>query len=107
MITCAECGQVLVVPSAEYCEKNNVVGLTCDRGHRTMLKKPMTPDDEIAETNRRLPSHPYYIKGMKLLPYPPGSSGRGMSGIRYSHVGASGVYADIAHEIWKGFYLVP
>lgn len=65
------------------------------------MNKPMlTPDQHIAELNRRLRQHPGYREGMAFLPYPEGSTGRSMSG--YSVTGPfdlMGIYSQIAHEV--------
>lgn len=71
-----------------------------------MAKLTLTPDQQIAEMNRRLQQHQSYRTGMKFLPYPEGSSGRAMSG--YTFTGPfelTGIYAQIAHSVAQEFDL--
>ena len=71
------------------------------------MNKPMlTPDQHIAEMNRRLRQHEDYREGMAFVPYPEGTTGRSMSG--YSVTGPfdlMGIYAQIAHEVARHFDL--
>ena len=72
-----------------------------------MAKPLLTPDQHIAEMNRRLGQHPAYRAGMDFLPYPEGSTGPGMSG--YTFAGPfelTGVYAQIAHDVAQEFDLM-
>ncbi len=71
-----------------------------------MNKPLLTPDQHIAELNRRLRLHSEYREGMAFVSYPEGTTGRSMSG--YSVTGPLGlmwVYAQVAHDVAKQFDL--
>ena len=71
-----------------------------------MAKPKLTPDQHIAELNRRLRQHEYYRKGMAFVPSPPNSSGRKMSGYTVTGpYGLMGVYAQVAHQVSDEFDL--
>ena len=72
-----------------------------------MPKPKLTPEQHIAEMNRRLQQHDWYIDGMKFLPYPPGAKGNALAG--YSITGPyelTGIYAQVAHEVNEDFDLL-
>ena len=71
-----------------------------------MTKPMLTPDQHIAEMNRRLQQHPNFRDGMAFVPYPNGASGRAMSGYSVTGpYGLMGIYAQIAHEVDRQFDL--
>lgn len=71
------------------------------------MNKPMlSPDQYIAEMNRRLTLHEGYREGMAFVPYPEETTGRSMSG--YSVTGPldlMGIYAQVSHEVARHFDL--
>ena len=74
-----------------------------------MPKKRLTEDQYLAELNRRLKQDEDYEQGMEFLPWPPGSTGKGMSGYhmagRFEQHDWVGIYARVAHEVRDEFDL--
>lgn len=71
-----------------------------------MIIGALNEDEYLAELNRRLRAHEMYREGMAFIPYPEGTSGRGMSG--YTVTGPyelMGVYAQVAHSVGRDFIL--
>jgi hypothetical protein len=70
------------------------------------MTKLLTPDQYIAEMNRRLEQHSEYRKGMAFVPFPEGTTGSSMSG--YSVTGPFGlmaIYAQVANEASQDYDL--
>lgn len=71
-----------------------------------MKRSMLTPDQHIAEMNRRLIEHSDYRKGMAFIAYPEGATGGSISG--YSVTGPFtllGIYAQVAHDVARDFDL--
>lgn len=70
------------------------------------MAKLLTPDQYIAEMNRRLEQHRDYHKGMAFVPYPEGATGSSMSGYSVTGpFGLMGIYAQVANEVTQDYDL--
>ncbi len=71
-----------------------------------MTKPTLTPDQHIAEMNRRLRLHSEYRDGMAFVAYPEGTTGRSMAGYSVTGpFGLMGIYAQVAHDVANYFDL--
>ena len=74
-----------------------------------MPKQRITEDEYLAELNRELRDDEEYEEGMNFLPWPPGSSGKGMTGYnmaaRFENSHWVGIYARVAHKVRERFEL--
>lgn len=71
-----------------------------------MKRLILTPDQHIAEMNRRLREHSDYREGMAFVSYPEGTTGGSISG--YNVTGPFtllGTYAQVAHDVARDFDL--
>lgn len=72
-----------------------------------MNKPRLTPEQYIAEMNRRLKEHDAYREGMAFVPYPEGATGSNLSGYSFTGpFGLTGIYALIAHQVANDFDLL-
>lgn len=74
-----------------------------------MAKPVLSPEEFIAEVNRRLPNHPAYTQNMHAFLVPPGADGKTASGYDWEPDGlaTTGVVAAIAAQVEAEFDVNP
>lgn len=72
-----------------------------------MPKQRVTEDQYLSKLNECLRVDEDYEQGMEFLPWPPGTSGKGMSGYtmtgRFTNWQWLGIYARVAHKVADEF----
>jgi hypothetical protein len=74
-----------------------------------MAQQVISPEEFIAEVNRRLPSHPAYTRGMHAFLVPLGADGKTATGYDWDPDGlaTTGVVATVAAQVEKEFEINP
>lgn len=74
-----------------------------------MAKPVISPEEFIAEVNKRLSSHPAFAPGMRAFLVPPGANGKTASGYDWEPDGlaTTGVVAATAQQVEAEFDVNP